>query len=52
MAGVIDSAVNWAVSIANNAAHGYSMNNRWGPDYDCSSFVISAEKANVKSVLV
>lgn len=49
MAGVIDSAVNWAVSIANNAAHGYSMNNRWGPDYDCSSFIISAyEQAGVK----
>jgi len=38
----IDSAVSWAVSIANNNTYGYSQSNRWGPDYDCSSFVISA----------
>lgn len=31
---------------AENDAHGYSMINRWGPDYDCSSLVITAlEKA-------
>ena len=44
----IDSAVNWAVSIANNNAHGYSQSVRWGPSYDCSSLVISAwEQAGV-----
>lgn len=42
---VVDNAVNWALSIANDDSHGYSQdkNKRWGnPDYDCSSFVISA----------
>ncbi len=39
---VIDNAVNWAIDIANDKTHGYDQTNRWGPDYDCSSFVISA----------
>ena len=38
----VESAVNWAVSIANDPDHGYSQINRWGPDYDCSSLVITA----------
>lgn len=38
----IEKAVQWAVSIANDNSHGYSQVNRWGPDYDCSSLVISA----------
>ena len=38
----IESAVQWAVNIANDNNHGYSQANRWGPDYDCSSLVISA----------
>ena len=42
--GAIQNAVNWAVAIANDASHGYDQTNRWGPDYDCSSFVISAFK--------
>ena len=37
-------AIEWAVSIANDASHGYDQTNRWGPDYDCSSLVISAFK--------
>lgn len=37
-----DGAVAWAVAIANNPAHGYDQKERWGPDYDCSSLVISA----------
>lgn len=46
--GVIESAVNWAIGIANDQGHGYSQADRWGPDYDCSSFVISAfEQAGV-----
>lgn len=40
--GKIDGAVAWAVAIANNPAHGYDQKERWGPDYDCSSLVISA----------
>ena len=38
----VESAIAWAIAIANDNSHGYSMTNRWGPDYDCSSFVISA----------
>ncbi len=33
-----------AIAIANDDSHGYSNTNRWGPDYDCSSFVITALK--------
>ncbi len=37
------SAVSWATQVANDDSHGYSQSNRNGnPDYDCSSFVISA----------
>lgn len=40
-----EKAIEWAVKIANNKKHGYSQLNRWGnPDYDCSSFAISAYK--------
>lgn len=39
---VIDKAINWAVSIANDNSHGYDQIRRWGPDYDCSSLLISA----------
>ena len=42
MGAVIESAVNWAVGIANDNSHGYDQNSRWGVDYDCSSLVISA----------
>lgn len=46
--GVIEKAVDFMVSIANDSAHGYDQANRWGPDYDCSSLVISAyEQAGV-----
>ena len=38
----ISKAVSWAVDIAQNAAHGYDQIHRWGPDYDCSSFLITA----------
>lgn len=45
---IIDIAVAWAVAIANDESHGYDQGNRWGPDYDCSSLVISAyEQAGV-----
>ena len=46
---VIESAVQWAINIANDNLHGYSQKTRWGPSYDCSSLVISAFKqAGVK----
>ncbi len=39
----LEDAVQWAIATANDDSHGYSQSNRWGnPDYDCSSFVISA----------
>lgn len=37
-----EKAVQWALDTANDASHGYDQANRWGPDYDCSSFVITA----------
>lgn len=47
--GTIEKAVTWMIDLATNNAHGYSQINRWGPDYDCSSAVISAwnDGANV-----
>lgn len=48
MSAVIERAVSWAVGIAQDDSHGYSQQKRWGPDYDCSSLVISAyEQAGV-----
>ena len=45
---VIEKAVQWAINTANDNSHGYSQTNRWGVDYDCSSFVITAyEQAGV-----
>lgn len=41
---VIEKAIAWALDVANDPAHGYDQNNRWGPNYDCSSLVISAFK--------
>lgn len=46
--GAIRRAVEWQLAIAADNRHGYSQADRWGPDYDCSSFVISAwEQAGV-----
>lgn len=38
----INKAVAWATGIAEDSAHGYDQANRWGPNYDCSSFIITA----------
>ena len=38
----IESATEWMENLANDDSHGYSQANRWGPDYDCSSAVITA----------
>lgn len=44
----LETAVQWAIAIANDDSHGYSQANRWGPDYDCSSLLITAwERAGV-----
>lgn len=39
---IIDSAIAWAVSIASDDSHGYDQDDRWSPDYDCSSLLIEA----------
>lgn len=38
----IEKAVTWALQIAQDPVHGYDQTCRWGPDYDCSSLMISA----------
>lgn len=38
----INAAIEWARKIAADNTHGYSQLSRWGRDYDCSSFIISA----------
>jgi len=44
-AGDSNKAVSWAVATANDNSHGYDMRTRTGGvDFDCSSFVMSAEK--------
>lgn len=42
----VETAVQWALTVAADDTHGYSQSDRWGPDYDCSSFVISAFAAS------
>lgn len=45
MTTIPQAACDWAKKTAKDQTHGYSQANRWGnPDYDCSSFVISAYK--------
>jgi len=41
MSKIIDNAVNYGIMIANDDRHGYSQGQRWGPDFDCSSLVIT-----------
>lgn len=38
----VEYAVQWCIAIANDSSHGYSQYHRWGPDYDCSSMIITA----------
>lgn len=48
MTSKVEKAVRFAENIAANNIHGYSQTNRWGPDYDCSSLVITAfEQAGI-----
>lgn len=37
-----EKALKWMEELAANPAHGYSQAQRWGPDYDCSSAIITA----------
>lgn len=41
----IQDAVALAKQWANDSSHGYDQTHRWGPDYDCSSFLISVWEA-------
>ncbi len=44
----IQDAVNFATGVAYDDRCGYSQDNRWGPDYDCSSLMIESwERAGV-----
>lgn len=44
----VENAVKWMIDIANDDTHGYDQDDRWGPDYDCSSFVITGyEQAGI-----
>lgn len=43
--GKVSDAVAWIRAIAADNSHGYDQSSRWGPDYDCSSLVISAYEA-------
>lgn len=48
MKSIVEQAVTFMELIAADNSHGYSMQNRWGPDYDCSSLVITAwERAGI-----
>lgn len=38
----VEAMLAWALEIAEDDAHGYSQRNRFGPNYDCSSFVSTA----------
>lgn len=42
--GIIENAVTRALEIAADDSHGYDQNQRWGPNYDCSSLVIDCFK--------
>lgn len=39
-----EAAAAWAEATAYDNSNGYDQGSRWGPDYDCSSLVISAYK--------
>lgn len=48
MATKAEKATQWMEQIAADQSHGYSQQNRYGPDYDCSSLTIEAfERAGV-----
>ena len=56
--GKIEKATQWMIDLANNPKHGYDQDNRWGPDYDCSSAGVPVKSkgasytGNMKSVFI
>ena len=45
-----NAAVAFMEAMAADDTHGYDQASRWGPDYDCSSLVISAWKKAVDTM--
>ena len=41
---ITEKARKWALRTANDPSSGYSQADRWGPNYDCSSFALSSYK--------
>lgn len=39
---IVEKAISYMEAIAADNSHGYDQARRWGPDYDCSSLVITA----------
>lgn len=39
-----EKALQWALRTENDPSSGYSQADRWGPNYDCSSFALSSYK--------
>ena len=40
--GKIDDYIAYMMELVTNPKYGYDQINRWGPDYDCSSSIITA----------
>lgn len=38
----LGQAIQFMIDLCNDDSHGYDQANRWGPDYDCSSSIITA----------
>lgn len=39
---IIEKAVRWAIKTSKDPKSGYNRDNRYGPDYDCSSLITTA----------
>ena len=38
----LEKAVQYMINLCNDDSHGYDQSNRWGPDYDCASSILTA----------
>lgn len=41
----LEAAVQYMINLCNDDSHGYDWGSRWGPDYDCSSSIITSLRA-------
>jgi hypothetical protein len=39
---IIEKAVRWAIKTSKDPKSGYNRDDRYGPDYDCSSLITTA----------